>query len=224
VHAPGHSQARRPGEAGGDLDMALPDIPGLDLQMAMHHVDGDPALLRATLAAFTEHAVRMLDSLPQAIAAGNWAAVAREAHTLKGLGGTIGATALQGYARGLEAAALAQDTDGVQRESVLLIQVMTSLVKYLQNQTSKDSTAPAVLKAVRDGTAQERTTAQRLKQLTGECDSEALALWQQHRSDFAAWLPAVVVDRLHAALGRCDFDAAFGLLEELDLEADLNAR
>src|SRR5690606_5588499 len=52
VHGPGHSQARRLGEAGGDLDMALPDIPGLDLQMAMHHVDGDLALLRATLAAF----------------------------------------------------------------------------------------------------------------------------------------------------------------------------
>ena len=138
-----------------------------------------------------------------------------------GLGGTIGAASLQGYARSLEAAAVAHDMVGVQRSADLLIQVMASLVKNLQNQTFNDGAAPAVLAAAsRDVTAADRELARRLKQLTGECDSEALALWQQHRAEFAVWLPAVVTDRLNAALARCDFDSAFGLLEELDLEAD----
>ena len=65
----------------------------------------------------------------------------------------------------------------------------------------------------------DRALAQQLKQLAGECDSEALALWQRHRGEFAAWLPAVTTARLNAALARCDFDSAFGLLDELDLEA-----
>jgi HPt (histidine-containing phosphotransfer) domain-containing protein len=180
--------------------------------------------MQATLSAFVMHAQHILNWLPQAIEAGDWPALAREAHTLIGLGGTIGAASLQGYARSLEKAAVAHDTDAVQRTSDLLIQVMASLVKSLQNQTLIDGAAHALQVAARDVTAHDRAMALRLKQLTGECDSEALALWQQHRAEFAAWLPAVLTDRLGAALARCDFDSAFGLLDELDLEADLNER
>jgi two-component system sensor histidine kinase/response regulator len=202
----------------------LSNIPGLNLREALGHFEGDEDLLRSTLSAFVTHAQHIMAWMPGAIDEADWDAVAREAHTLKGLGGTIGADLLLGYARSLEAAALEHDTKDVQRTSDLLIQVMASLVKNLQNQTSVDGSAQTVHVAVRDVTAHDRAIALRLKQLTGECDSEALALWQRHRAEFAAWLPAVLTDRLNGALARCDFDSAFGLLDELDLEADLNER
>jgi CheY-like chemotaxis protein len=202
----------------------LPHLPGVDLREALGNFEGDSNLFAATLSAFVTHAQHIIAWLPGAVDAGDWPAVAREAHTLKGLGGTIGATALQGYARGLETAALAHDMVGIERSADLLIQVMASLVKNLQNQTSIDGAAPVVQVVARDVTADDRAMALRLKQLTGECDSEALSLWQQHRAVFASWLPAVLTDRLNAALARCDFDSAFGLLDELDLEADLNER
>jgi signal transduction histidine kinase/DNA-binding response OmpR family regulator len=198
-----------------------PRIDGLDVAMAAERFEGDAQLYRATLAAFIDHAQRVLAWLPGSIAVEDWPAVAREAHTLKGLGGTIGYELLQEQARQLEVAALAEDAARVHHTSELLIQVMAPFVKSLQNHLIEIDAARVVHATAQDVNEQDILLAQRLKQLTGECDSEALALWQRHRAEFAAWLPAVVTDRLHAALARCDFDSAFGLLDELDLEAKL---
>jgi len=203
------------------LEGRWPEIEGLDVAVAAERFEGDAQLYQATLSAFAEHAQRVLAWLPGSIAVQDWPAVTREAHTLKGLGGTIGYGALQTRAHQLEAAAQAQDANGVQAASELLIQVMAPFVKALQNHLLEMDAAQVVHTAARDVREQDIVLAQRLKQLTGECDSEALALWQRHRAEFAAWLPAVVTDRLSAALARCDFDSAFGLLDELDLEAKL---
>jgi two-component system sensor histidine kinase/response regulator len=218
---PGHdlptvqsTRVRRPEDA-------WPAIEGIDIAVAMDRFEGDLALYHATLSAFLTHAQGVLAWLPGSIGLEDWPAVEREAHTLKGLGGTIGHAALQGYARRLEEAAKAKDADRVQHACELLIQVMAPFVKSLQNDLFDIEAAQVVHAAARDVREQDLLLAQRLKQLTGECDSEALALWQRHRAEFAAWLPAVVTDRLNAALARCDFDSAFGLLDELDLEAKL---
>ncbi|MGC4061951.1 MAG: response regulator [Aquabacterium sp.] len=203
------------------LEGDWPRIDGLNVAIAAERFEGDANLYRATLAAFVEHAQRVLAWLPGSIAVEDWPAVAREAHTLKGLGGTIGYELLQERARQLEAVAMAKDAQRVQHASELLIQVMAPFVKSLQNHLYEIDAARVVHAVAQDVKTQDILLAQRLKQLTGECDSEALALWQRHRAEFAAWLPAVLTDRLHAALARCDFDSAFGLLDELDLEAKL---
>ncbi|HEX5354743.1 MAG TPA: response regulator [Aquabacterium sp.] len=199
----------------------MPRIEGLDVETALSRFEGDLPLYRITLNAFVDHAEHVLHWLPGALQQADWSAVAREAHTLKGLGGTIGSNVLQGYARGLEVAARSEDAAAVQQAVAELAQVMSPLVKTLQNYLTEidvASTAPAPL-AAHEASPRDLELAQRLKQLAGECDSEALALWQQHRNEFAAWLPAVTTARLNAALARCDFDSAFGLLDELDLEA-----
>ncbi|TAK98621.1 MAG: sensor histidine kinase [Aquabacterium sp.] len=198
-----------------------PRIEGLDVDTALSRFEGDLPLYRITLNAFVDHAEHVLQWLPGALQQADWTAVAREAHTLKGLGGTIGSQVLQGYARGLEAAAKSEDAAAVQQAVAELVQVLSPLVKTLQNYlTEIEVTSPEPAPVlVHEASPSDLELAQRLKQLTGECDSEALALWQQYRNAFAAWLPAVTTARLNAALARCDFDSAFGLLDELDLEA-----
>ncbi|MBI5924501.1 MAG: response regulator [Aquabacterium sp.] len=199
----------------------FPRIEGLDVDTALSRFEGDVPLYRITLNAFVAHAEHVLQWLPGAMQQSDWLAIAREAHTLKGLGGTIGSDPLQGVARELEVQAKAEDAAAVQQAVAQLVKVMSPLVKTLQNYLTEievTSAEPAPMQA-HEASAHDIDLAQRLKQLTGECDSEALALWQQHRNEFAAWLPAVVTARLNAALARCDFDSAFGLLDELDLEA-----
>ncbi len=197
----------------------VPRIEGLDVELALGRFEGDLPLYRLTLSAFVEHARHIQSWLPAAMQAGDWPAIAREAHTLKGLGGTIGSTTLQGYARGLEQAAQAQDAAAVQQAADSLTIVLNPLLQSLKNYLSRVVPAPLEPeRAQHVASEHDRHLAQRLKQLAGECDSEALALWQRHRNEFAAWLPAVTTARLQAALARCDFDSAFGLLDELDLE------
>jgi signal transduction histidine kinase/DNA-binding response OmpR family regulator/HPt (histidine-containing phosphotransfer) domain-containing protein len=197
----------------------LPRIAGLDAEGALSRFEGDVGLYRITLKAFVDHAEHVLHWLPQGIAQAKWADIAREGHTLKGLGGTIGFASLQGVARALEQAAQSGSEAAVQQAVAALSTQLLPLVKSLQDylaEVEAESTEPHDwhMASVHD-----LELARRLKQLAGECDSEALALWNQHRNEFAAWLPAVTTARLNAALSRCDFDSAFGLLEELDLEA-----
>jgi signal transduction histidine kinase/DNA-binding response OmpR family regulator/HPt (histidine-containing phosphotransfer) domain-containing protein len=208
--------ARRPAQD-------MPRIDGLDVDAALSRFEGDQPLFKATLSAFVQHAQHVLEWLPQALEQLNWHGLTREAHTLKGLGGTIGSNALQGYALGLERAAREEDAAAVQHAATTLTQVLLPLLSSLRNYLTEidiASVQSANSPATQAGASeQDIILARHLKQLTGECDSEALALWQQHRNEFATWLPAVTTARLGAALARCDFDSAFGLLDELDLEA-----
>jgi HPt (histidine-containing phosphotransfer) domain-containing protein len=208
--------ARRPAQD-------MPRIDGLDVDAALSRFEGDQPLFKATLSAFVQHAQHVLEWLPQALEQLNWHGLTREAHTLKGLGGTIGSNALQGYALGLERAAREEDAAAVQHAATTLTQVLLPLLSSLRNYLTEidiASVQSANSPATQTGASeQDIILARHLKQLTGECDSEALALWQQHRNEFATWLPAVTTARLGAALARCDFDSAFGLLDELDLEA-----
>jgi two-component system sensor histidine kinase/response regulator len=196
-------------------------VDGIDVARALQNFEGDMQLFQTTLAAFMRHLGDMIAWMPKAIAAADWTAIRREAHTLKGLGGTVAAPALQTAARALEQAATRQDLAETRDTGELLIQVMASLVKSPHNAAPGTDAPVTVSPTLREMTSQDFDLAMRLKQLAGECDSEALALWQRHRADFLAWLPAVVAERLQTALAQCDFDAAFGLLDGLDLEAKL---
>jgi two-component system sensor histidine kinase/response regulator len=198
-----------------------PRIPGLDVDLVLRRFEGDMVLYRGTLKAFVAHAQRLLCWLPSALQPADWIALVREAHTLKGLSGTIGSNALLAHANELEAVAMAQDTALVQHAVAELSTALKPLILNIQTYLA-DSEPPT--NGAESGPSQEASPhdiehAQRLKQLAGECDSEALAMWQRHRNDFAAWMPAFTTTRLNAALARCDFDSAFGLLDELNLEA-----
>ncbi len=206
------SKTRRP-------QQVSPQIDGLDVEAALAHFEGDLPLFKLTLNAFVDHARHILAWLPDALAQSDWPALMREGHTLKGLGGTIGSAPLRGYALALEQAAREEDAAAVQQAAETLVQALAPLVKTLQNYLTEIDVTSSEQASAQAASERDIVLAQRLKQLAGECDSEALALWQQHRNTFASWLPAVTTARLHAALARCDFDSAFGLLDELDLEA-----
>ena len=196
----------------------LPQIEGLHTQVALARFEGDVAFYNRTLRSFMLHARHLPHILRAAQQERAWADLAREAHTLKGLAGTIGHDGLALQATMLEAAAQSPDAldsapptvDAVIAE---IDRLMPALRAHLNGPASTSGPAPAgTLAATPEG----RALVEELRRLAAESDSEALALWQRHRNDFANWLPPLTTARLASALERCDFDSAFGLLNELD--------
>jgi len=73
---------------------------------------GDEEIFNEVAAMFVADMPRMLDELGQALAASDWPALTRSAHTLKGLFATFAAKAGETAARNLEACARAGNPEG----------------------------------------------------------------------------------------------------------------
>ena len=88
--------------------LALPDLPGIDIQAGLTRVEGDLALYRRLLRRFQGDQAGFASTFRAAWTRGDLKTATRLAHTLKGLAGNLGAQALQEAARRLEDA-FAQD-------------------------------------------------------------------------------------------------------------------
>jgi two-component system sensor histidine kinase/response regulator len=73
---------------------ALPLIPGLRMEAALQRVGGNAKLMRKLLARFVETQIDAMQRIGAAIENNDLAAATREAHTVKGLAGNIGATGM----------------------------------------------------------------------------------------------------------------------------------
>ena len=181
----------------------------------MSRFEGDIDFYNRTLRSFMLHARHLPHILRSAQQERAWPDLAREAHTLKGLAGTIGHDGLALHATMLEAAAQSPDAlDGAPPAVDAVVGEIERLLPALRAHLNGPSSASGA-GAPAGTTAEHVALAEELRRLTAESDSEALALWQRHRADFANWLPPLTTARLASALDRCDFDSAFGLLTEL---------
>ena len=209
-----------PDEPGPEI-VDWPRVPGLDLRQVQAYFAGDASLYAQTVLAFGEHAQSVLALLPDALTRHAWPEIHREAHTLKGLGRTLGHAALSEQARALEVvAAQAQppaspDNAAIQNAALALLDTLRTLLADIHQ------LGPHLRACVQGGAAPLAASSgldagmmTRLSQLVAESDGQALSLWQRHRTAFAGGLPPSVFARLDDALARCDFDAASGLLGE----------
>jgi two-component system, sensor histidine kinase and response regulator len=139
--------------------------------------------------------------------------LARQAHSLRGLAGTLGLDALRGPAGQIEQMALAALADGTldrarlqaaiddldQRLAVLLAAITAGL---------NGDPAPAA------DTVDKALDLHELKGLLHDSDSRALHWWQQYESRMRGQLSPVRARRVGVAMQRLDFDAALAALTE----------
>ena len=88
--------------------------PVFDRVVALHHVGGDPSILRSLVAMFVEHAPTRLDLLRRAVRAGDGPTVEKEAHALKGTAATLGMARLRDAAREMERVWASPGADAVE--------------------------------------------------------------------------------------------------------------
>jgi len=209
---------------------ALPPLAGLDTARLLACCDGNPALARRMLNGFAQDHAEGLGAWADWIRQADWAALARAAHTLRGLSGMLGADALQAAAQALEEAA--RDADGAACQAVLaradqrLAEVLDTLAGArdalalaARPVDAAAGPAPASAAAAPAGDPAAAPPAgapadlDALVRLLRDSDSQALAWWQAHEPALRTQLSPVVLRRLGTAMARYDFDAALQALQ-----------
>lgn len=108
------------------------ELPALDRSVLMESLGDDKDLIKEILELFKDTTLEIVESLEKAANEGDFEAVKRSAHSLKGSAGNIGAKALHEAMRNIEAACAVED------QKALVEQVRDSITKYNQLRTELD--------------------------------------------------------------------------------------
>ncbi|MCX8035972.1 MAG: PAS domain S-box protein [Candidatus Sumerlaeia bacterium] len=100
----------------------------VDFRAALRHCAGDRELLRTTAQTFSDNLVKSIAQLREATAQGDWAAVRRLAHNLKGSAATVGA--IRAYALAIELGKAAQNANS--DDARALIEALNEQVEPLR--------------------------------------------------------------------------------------------
>jgi HPt (histidine-containing phosphotransfer) domain-containing protein len=187
------------------------------LSSLLAHCGGNAALARRLLRGMAEEYADGVDIWSQWIAHDDWDRLARAAHTLQGLAGTLAHDPLRQAAQSLEHAA--QDRDSATASRLLppleqqLATLLMALAAVREHIADAPSTmpvraVPATPSAAGSGTASEAPDLGELAALLADSDSRALDWWQQHQAGLRSQLDPVAWRSLSRAIGRFDFDAA----------------
>jgi two-component system sensor histidine kinase/response regulator len=221
---PTTSPGMRAASATGTDDPDLPEIVGLDVRAGLRHADGKLSFYSQLLRGFARDFAEFARTVESKLAAGHWEDAAREAHTLKGLAGSLGAYEVHPWAAALENAARAHDIAAARshlaRTGECLAPLLSALRIHFGLETSGGprSAGTHVTNAAPAG-ADPAAAAQsdwlaRFRGLLQEGDVEAKDLWVSRQEEIAARLPFHVVQRISLALNDFEFDTALGLLPE----------
>jgi two-component system sensor histidine kinase/response regulator len=192
---------------------ALRGITGLDVTQGLSWSNLNVALYVAMLGKFVKSHANAVDDIAQALADANPSAAERQAHTLKGLAGSIGAEPLYQSLAGIEQAVRA-GKDPAQFASLLQtahLQLQELVVALRTVPGVVGDQAPQANAAL---TPQQQSETQlvvkQLRDLLEMDDSEAQALWETHARALHALLPQAA--ELERAIQSFDFDEALRLM------------
>jgi signal transduction histidine kinase/DNA-binding response OmpR family regulator/HPt (histidine-containing phosphotransfer) domain-containing protein len=203
--------SRAPAQTHTDADPPLPVCAGLDTGQGLRRAGGRPELYRRLLSAFLAEYSDFGARLQDCLAHGQWPEAEGQAHTLKGLAGTIGATMIQAGAAELEQAC--KDChDQAAAALARLMPALVALVEDLRGQVQVESPDPAqVSVSVADAGV---LHLEHLRRLLGEGDNEAVEYWLAHAQEFSGALTPQTMQRIGQALNNYSFDAALALLSD----------
>jgi two-component system sensor histidine kinase/response regulator len=182
---------------------AIPAIPGLDTASGLRRVGGNAELYVKLLRQFADNQAGAAAELRAAAAGGDWKRAERAAHTIKGVAGNLGFTALQAAAGTLEAELgqkrLAQEalakTEGFLSQAIDAIRAMHS-------KEAAPATEPA---------SPEKAAA--LARLLAAGDGEAIEYLDANGGALRGFFTASGYAALEKAVQDYDFDGALEQLE-----------
>ena len=216
----------RPPPGAARIDAVLPDIAGLEVRAGLRHAGGNTLLYAQLLRRFANDFAGFDATIGSMLDAHDWDGATRHAHTLKGLGATLGANAIATLAAELERALRGRDAaaarGNLDRTGASVAALVAGLTTHFASGTAMAATGAADGDnngVTSDGNA---TTAPgdlpdwlpRLRTLLAQGDNEARDLWEASHGDIQAHLPSHVMQRISHALANFEFDAALRLLPE----------
>jgi two-component system sensor histidine kinase/response regulator len=195
-------------------------IPGVDVEKALKRVGGSIKLYKTLLSRFRETQTDAVHRIKEAIGSADIETAKREAHTLKGLAGSVGATALAECASTVESQLKTKETAGLDQALASLEKSLSDLVASLPESaleagsnrapqtTAKRSLDPAALGAALSD----------LAKLIARDDTRAAKAFEAISGDLRAVGQGERSKQLQNLLARYDFESAAAVLEKVTQE------
>ncbi len=210
-----HASVVRPTDTGpgvADVEEGLPRLPGVHMESGLARVGGNLAVYRKILTQFATSQADVPERVRVALASGDRTTAEREAHTLKGVAGNIGADGVQALAKRLESAI----REGSASTEALIGELQWSLDRLVESlatlaggggaaaQPPQQEEAPDVLPLL-----------DRLQTLLQEYDGEAGEVIAEVESQVARTELARPVRALAERIDEYEFDEALELVNDL---------
>ena len=206
------------GEAAAEEAASLSVLPGVDTQSGLARVGGKVTVYRKILRQFANGQVDASARIRSALASGDRVTAEREAHTLKGVAGNIGAEGVQAAAKHLEAAIReGSDTDAPLTK---LEDILGELIVGLASLSTTPDTAEAATTKV--SVPELLPEFDRLQALLEEYDGAAVGLVEEIRSQMAHTEFIQPVRVIGEHIDNFEFDEALELLNALRAELSTN--
>ena len=179
-------------------------VPGLDAEIGLRRSAGRQELYLKVLNRFGREAKTLLGQLAECGDPNRRSELARCAHTLKGIAGTVGATELESQAKEFEAALATEGLDQLAARRETMASILAPLLDGLA--ALQPESVPQAQKGPPPGF-------DRLRSLLSQGDAEAVDLWSSLPAATKAPLAPGVRHRISRALENFDFDLALMLLD-----------
>ncbi len=192
------------------LPTLLHGVPGLGLALGLQRVMGKESLYLDMLRMFVAGQASTPQQIRALLVQGDTATAERLAHTLRGVAGNIGASALQQAATEVELAL--RTGDSLATIDILLLPLHSQLAALLEAlHNALDSLVPLVQAptAIGPGFA---STYRQLQALLQDADSDSLKLLDLHQAEFKIALGPAYGD-VDSAIRSYDCEAAIQLLQ-----------
>ena len=194
------------------------NITGLDSQLGLRRVMGKQSLYLSLLRKFVAGNTMGLQRLEQALAGGDMALAERLAHTLKGVSGNIGASALQSAMGAVEAALRGHSApEQVRALMVAPAALLDQLLCDLKEKLPPEAALAAVPTFDPEAT---RVVCLRLVALLADNDSEAADVLREHAPLLRAALGAGY-RAVEAGVDDFDFEVALAALQTAATQAQI---
>jgi two-component system sensor histidine kinase/response regulator len=202
-------------------DAGFPALPGINVQAGLARMMQDQNLYKRMLVMFRDGQRDFVQQFAAGRVDADAEAAMRAAHTLKGTAGNIGASALQAAAETLEAAchehAAAATVDAALRTvEAALGPVIAGLENLHADAAAKPHAAGQDKQLV-------RTLLDKLRLLLADSDTDAEDVAEELSALTTGTALAADLRKINGLIAAYDFDAALGLLDELNMKSGTQA-
>jgi PAS domain S-box-containing protein len=195
----------------------LPELPGVDTRAALRRVDGNRKLYRWLLATFLEKQAGSGEAIARALAEGDTGLAGRLAHTVKGLAGNIGASALESAASDLESLlGRGADAESVRDRHQRFTEELEALAALLKGAFPVEQAGEGASPAAADP-AELTPVLQKLYRYIRDFDAAAEDYLHESAPQLAG-LPRQGMQKLALELANFEYDQALATLAALAAE------
>ncbi len=201
------------------MDVKVPNIEGVDTQGGLKRVLGNVKLYLDLLERYRDGQRDAVKRIREALKEGDLSTAERQAHTLKGVSGNIGALGIQSIASQIEEAIGGKkNSDEIEKLLKELESKLEAVIQSIDEDLGACSTirVQSRAKGFKGGDGEIKKNIDRLKRCLEASDSEAVELFYMLRDELSAAYGIESVVGLESKVRNYDFAAALEVLQGLD--------